>query len=292
MTRLNGSTLFRGTLVLVAAVGMAASIAQAQPPANDPLKGPKVQPRDVPGDHGQFGEARKDKKGGNVEIPRPMFMRIINATLGADDAAVDIKLTDAQREKIKTLNDDFEKKAREYRQAHAKEFAEMQKEMGGAPGRGGADRKPGKGAGDAPAKRQAPDAAKPGDEMAPAKEMTPEQREKVIDKYRELREGAPMPEDVRTAIWTQLSDPQKKAVQTKIDAVRDDMLKRRADAETQRKLKKQGDGDSKQDAKREEMRKKLEGMTPEEREKAIQEMRKRRQDKQPGEPLPAPTPPK
>ena len=286
MTRLNGSTLFRGTLALVAAVGMAASIAQAEPPANDPLKGPKVQPRDVPGDRGQFGEARKDRKGGSAEIPQVMFMRIINATLGADDAAADIKLTDAQREKIKSLNDEFEKKAREYRQAHAKEFAEMQKEMGpaqrpGKPGKGGGDKQPG------------PDAnspAKPAD--APENQMSPEQREKVMEKFRELREGAPKPEDVRTAIWTQLCDPQKKAVQVKIDAVRDEMLKRRAEAETQKKLKKQGEDNSKRDAKREEIQKKLEGMTPEEREKALQEMRKRRQNKQPGEPLPAPTPPK
>lgn len=283
MTRWS-TTVIRSTLALVASVGLAASIVNAEPPA-DPLKGPKVEPRNVPGDHGQFGDGRKDRKAATPEIPHQAFMRMINATLG-DQAPADLKLSDDQKAKIKSLSEDFEKKARDYRQQHANEFADMQKDMGGRPGA-----KPGKPGKDGE-KAKRPDAAPP-TEMAP--EMTPEQREKLAEKYRELRANAPKPEDARTAIWAQLNDAQKKAVQAKIDAFRDEAIKRRADAETKKKLNKNDGKDGKDGAanpKREEIRKKLEGMTPEEREKYLAELRKRRQNQQPGEPKPAPTEPK
>jgi hypothetical protein len=212
-------------LALAAGLGLSFSGAFAQDakPAS-PLKGPTVTDRNVPGSPEDFGMGANRRFGDRV--PPEVFRRAIGV-LTAEDAPADLRATPEQRAKFKEMVEGFEDSVRSYRKSHAKKIEELRKAAG--------DLRPGERPGQ---RRQQPGRD---DEMKAQAELTPEQqkaREEARAKLRELMAGAPKIEDVYTKVWTELSDPQRTAVQAELDKWREEQAKKREDDYVRRQMDK------------------------------------------------------
>lgn len=207
------------TLLALSAVSSVVSPIFGQPNDQDAsaLKGPAVIDRNVPGAGGDFGMDRAP--GRRLErVPPDVFRRAI-AVLSADDAPADIRATPEVRAMIRTLVDGFEQEVRAFRRENAKEL-EALRLAAGEPARRGADRA-----------RQSDDAMK---ELSPAEQKA---RDDARLKLRELTARGPKIEDVYTKVWTELTEPQRAAVQAKLDEWRDKEAKRREDEYVRRRTK-------------------------------------------------------
>jgi hypothetical protein len=224
------------TLVLV--TGLALSLgagALAQPPQpqpqGDPLGGPQVRDRQVPGVNGTFGEPGGEKKRfvNENKLP-PRAFRDAMETILSPEAPDNLRVTDEQRTRYRGWMDDFQKSVAAYMKEHQAELAELRKSAG-EPGR-----RPGgpKGQGnDNPPPQNPPmdDSGKPRDEkdIAAARE-----------RLQSIMQGAPKIEDLYTKIWTELTPDQKKAVDSKLDEFRARQAKEREDRYVEQRMKKKG----------------------------------------------------
>ncbi len=223
-------SLQRAATVLVLAAGFASpTLAQTDAP-KPALRGPEVKDREVPGFAADFG-APDQRRRFMDRIPPEVYRQAL-AVLTADDAPADVRASAEQETRIKGMTADFEAEVRAYREAHKDEFAELRKQGGGPPREG---RRPGAGN---------PNEIPPlrADEMMSPEQKAERQRsEGARTKLRELMEGAPKPEALYTRIWAELSEPQKKAVQAKLDEFKADQAKRREEQYVRQRTAKKGE---------------------------------------------------
>lgn len=265
-------------LALLVASG--APVAFAEPASGEPvLQGPKVTDGGVPGTRRNFGDGQSgDPKQRLADRPVPQreFMRAIGA-LRDDKTPENLRLTDDQQAKIKSINQEFEQSMSEFRQAHKGEFEEMRGQFGD---RGRPPRPPqGKADADGEPMMPPPDAPKPPEGKAP--------NEAARQKFEELRAQAPNPKDAQAKIFAVLSDEQKPLVQERLETIKKDMAERglegRAREEVRRRLQKQNGPDGAQrkfdpENLPPQLKERLANMTPEEREQAMQKIRERFQN--------------
>jgi hypothetical protein len=210
-------------LVLAATLALCAGLAQAQDTKKDkdqPLKGPAVTDRNVPGAAPDFGMGANRRFG--ERVPPEVFRRALGV-LTSDDAPADIRATPEQREKFKEMVDNFESAVRKFRQENAKELAELRKAAGEQPGRGRDADRP---------RRPRAQREKSMSDMSETENLTPEQqkvRDNARAKLRELQAAAPKIEDVYTKVWAELAAPQRDAVQSELDKWREGQSERRMD---------------------------------------------------------------
>lgn len=203
----------RSFLALLTIASLAAA-AVAQPPTKDAqppaLGGPTVtDPGPAPGasptlDGGQRGD-RKDKP---QLIPHRVFMKALHDALDHPDD-MSLALSSEQSTKIDAANKAYENAQAAYMRDHRDQLEELRKNglsraaITEARGKGGANK------GNLKAKG------------ASSADTTPEQRQALLQRAKELRDGAPKPDDTRAAIWAVLTQPQKDAVEAKLQAFRD-----------------------------------------------------------------------
>jgi hypothetical protein len=215
---------------LMMAAGFASAVALAQPQnapggPND-LGGPKVDPQRIPGQRDTFAPRDRRPVAGQ-EIPGRAFQRILNEALG-EKAPEAVRATPEQTEKFKAVTQEFEASVRAYQEQHREELQRLR-----AAGIGGEQR---------PARRETDgdkggprDGRPAGDPM-----MSDEERNKLAERAREIRENAPKASDVQTKIWAMLREDQQKAVQVGIDKFRADEQKRRDEDYLRRRAGKDG----------------------------------------------------
>lgn len=185
------------------------SLAQATGAPTEPaLKGPEVRDRKVPGVEGKFGEGgnEKNKLQSEQRIP-PRVYKDALGTLKNDDAPADVRLSEAQAAKLKSIMDEFEASSKAFMQANRDKIAELRRAReSDEGGKGGTSR----------------------------------------TAYRELMQQAPKVEDAWTKVWAELSPAQQKAVDARLDEFRSRASQMRQDEYVQkrlnRKLDKPGNG--------------------------------------------------
>lgn len=324
------------SLVLAAGCCVSAAVGQTQQPtkpavaptATPALKGPDVKDRNVPGVAPDFGMTVEGKRRFADRMPPEIFRKALGV-LTAADAPADIRATDEQRETFRTSVEGFEQQVREYRKSHASEIAELRKAAGEIGPAGGKERPNGKGSKDAGGGGgggSPNEMSGPGEAM---KELTPDeqkQRDEARVKLRTLMEGAPKIEAVYTQVWASLSDPQKKAVETKLDEYKAEQAKNREEAYVRQRAAKKApqpvDGSTAKPSevaperpvvrpnverskinpeRRERLMRFFEQLSPEEQEQLLNRLEERFKDRVPGEkpgepgkarrqPKPAPNP--
>lgn len=196
---------------------------------SDPLGGPSVKDRDMPGGRGKFGKGAGER--GRPEHPGMRFAAFLGAvrSLNGPDAPDNVRPSDEQIDAVRTVAEEFRAKAEEFRAAHAEEIEQLQKEAGIEPGEFG----PGPGGPGGPGgprdenakphgkarekmKERARDRAQGGE----PKEITPEQQA-AREKLRALREQGPNPEEYRAVIWKMLSPEQQQYVEERLGEMRE-----------------------------------------------------------------------
>ncbi len=189
------------------AIGLSAA-AHADQPAN-PLGGPSVETKVAPGSNGTFGSgAGSAKARGEREIPAREFMRAVETALGAD-APEGVRATPELEQKIRAIGSEFAAAQRAYMQQNREALAQMRQL-------------------ERPAKKDANKPDAPGDESMKGTEpaMSDEDRAALIERLREVRDKAPKAADAHTKVWALLSEPQRAAVQVKLDALHKEMQER------------------------------------------------------------------
>ncbi len=212
-----------------------AGVAMAQPPSpaqSDPLRGPEVRDRQVPGVNGSFGEPGGDKKRfvNENRLP-PRVFRDAMQTIMSPDAPENLRLTEEQRTRYHGWMDDFQKTVGEYMKQHREELGELRRKAGeNGPRRANGGGGDGGGQGDQPRPAMNPDEMKaPMDEKEVAS---------ARERLQSLMAGAPKIEDLYTRIWTELKPDQQKAVDEKIAEFRVQQAKEREDNYVKQKSKK------------------------------------------------------
>lgn len=193
---------------LIAALSSGA-LAQNEPSKGSPaapLSGPGVKDRDVPGTAGRFGE-REGGKFAQREIPHRAFMEALRQAIGPE-APVDIRVSAEQQDKIRTLDREFAESMREFMKANPEAGDLLRRDLRGRPARDG-KKNP-----------QAPDAMKAQDEPSEA------EMQALRERAEEMRSKAPQAGDVRTKIWTILSEKQQAAVQARLDTLKEELRAR------------------------------------------------------------------
>jgi hypothetical protein len=197
---------------LLAVVALSAGLSAACVHADDaPLKGPPVSERDVPGVVPSFGEPGEMQRRMGERLPPQAVREAIRSAVLADDADPALKATPEQKQQLETIVADFEKSAREFRQANAKQVEELRRQVGPrGPRDGGAE--------------------------------TPETPERAAarEKLREIQAQAPKPEDALTKVWAVLRPEQKKAVETELSTLRDKMARERQEDYVRRNARRAG----------------------------------------------------
>lgn len=212
------------TFALLAVVGLSLSAFSAPALADEPpLKGPKVQDRNVPGVDARFSEEGREgaRRGAVDRLPPRVFRDALDVVL-ASDAPANLRVADDKRQTIETLISDFEQSSRAYAQQNREKMQELRKKAGefnrpkrpGQPAEGANSEKPGAG----------------GESIAAREEL------------RTLMAGAPKVEDVQTKIWAELNAEQQKAVDAKLQEFRDKASEMRQDQYVKQKLGSKGGG--------------------------------------------------
>ncbi|MBL8759602.1 MAG: hypothetical protein JNK35_14375 [Phycisphaerae bacterium] len=261
-------------VAMVVACGLAAPVwGQAQ--ATQPLQGPKVVDRDVPGTKGEFGTPQTDKRSREREIPHRAFMEALKRATGPD-AAEGVRLSDAQREKILAIDAEHRSAMEAFLKANA----------------AGAD-------GDALRRAIRERAAKAEKGKKPGEgAMTGEEAAAMRERFEALREGAPKAGDARAKIWAELNEAQRSAVTARLEEFKARVQERMNEEYVQKRVKqKTGGGGEGVDAKgrpgaggvdlprargervpaefRERLMGLVERMSPEQREMLIERLRER-----------------
>lgn len=198
-------------LVVVAGLAVPVGSVSGQTAGAPVLKGPTVTERNVPGADDKFGMGMGDRRG--ERVPPEVFRRAIAVILD-ENAAAKLRATPEQREEIRKLVDGFEESVRKYRRQHAKEIAELREA-----------------AGEIARERNAGEMRTDGADLS-SEEL--KKREEAKAKLRELQGAGPKIESVYTKVWTDLSEPQRVAVEKVLDGWRAEQAKRREDAYVRR----------------------------------------------------------
>jgi hypothetical protein len=187
------------------------------PPA---LKGPEVSDRNVPGATPDFGMGANGRRFAE-RLPPDVFRRAVGVLMGPD-APEDIRASEELQATIKAHIDGFEASVRKFRRDNAKELEALRAAAG----------------------EPATDRRRPQADRAKAmQDLTPEQqkaRDEARVKLRELTASGPKIEDIYTKIWTELSEPQREAVQGKLDEWRKEQSARREDEYVRRQTARMG----------------------------------------------------
>lgn len=245
--QLRNRCLVRGSFCLVAAcaaVGLAASSGRAQSksvdPPNEPvLKGPEVKDRDVPGVAGAFGTGTGARRMAE-RIPPDALRGALGVLLG-DDVAPELRASQEQETRIRAIGEEFRAAQRAYMAEHRAELIELRREAN-LTGRGAQeiDRAIGRARpGDAPRERPRQRDAEPSMQQEGGMTMddaTEERQDAARQRLRLIMEGAPRVEDFYTRIWESLSEPQRKAVDGKLDEWRAAEAKRREEAYVRQRM--------------------------------------------------------
>jgi hypothetical protein len=272
MTPMRSITLMRSAALGAALVLVTLSgTAQAQD-SDAPLKGPKVKDTGVPGENRKFGEGGGQRERMEARVPHRLFVRAFDV-LKSDDAAADVRLTDAQETSLKKIDDGFKAEVQAFQKEHRDEVTALRDQLppqerrridaflnGGRPQgdakRGGEGRK-GKPEGD-------------------AKKATSEEAEAARSRLREIMADAPKPADSHAAMFAVLTESQRPLVTKELERLQGEAKKREGQGA--------GAGD------REQMRERLKNLPPEERERVLREMREKRQGEGKGKPADADDP--
>src|SRR5690606_15380882 len=131
---------------LVAAAGLCVSAAgawgqmdAAPPPMGEEgaaLGGPDVEPREVPGVRGRFGEGVEGERGRWADRIPPHAMREALGAIMREDAPEDVRARPEQREAIRAHMRAFEEQMRGFVREHRDEFRSLREEGGGRRGPG------------------------------------------------------------------------------------------------------------------------------------------------------------
>jgi hypothetical protein len=276
--------MIKPTLVILTAVFFAGQ-AIAQDQAAPPLGGPAVKERKIPGVQSSFGGGAKPGKDGRG-IPPEVLQKAIG-TLDQEQTPADARLTDAQRDRIKELSDEFKDAVEAYRTEHRSEVEEVRRVLGRRGDR-----------------RERPKAKGPeGDQGMAPEPVSPEQADRIAAaraKLADLRANAPNPQDLQTRIWNELTESQRAIVQSELGKWMTEREQDKAREFVRQRLSKNGPGRGfpGDDQLPPKLRERLARLSPEERERALQRLRerlreegaRRRGSSQPPEPPPAPPP--
>ena len=217
---------------------LSASTALAQPvhdpKSPDPLRGPSVTDRNVPGVNGSFGEPGGDKKKflGETRLPPRIFRDALD-TIMSPNATENLRVTDEQRTRYQSWMDDFQKSVGAYMKDHRDELNELRR-------RGGEPRRPGQNGARPPEGQNKPGNS---DEMmkpdgTPPTSADPKETGAARERFQSLMAGAPKIEELYTKIWTELKPDQQKAVDAKLDEFRAQQAKDREENYVRQKTKK------------------------------------------------------
>ncbi|MBC7835137.1 MAG: hypothetical protein H7Y88_08550, partial [Phycisphaerales bacterium] len=222
----------------------AAALAQSAPPQPDPsqraLRGPDVKDRHVPGADVPFGGARAGRFADR--IPPPAFAEALQI-LSAPDAPADIKASEAQIEKFKLLREEFASQRRAYMQEHHDDFEALRSNAGErrqGRGRPGPDGLP-----EGTPRNQRPDQRLDMmDEPAPS-DRAPNgagkaERQTARARLAEIEKGAPRHEDLYKKVWVELTEPQRTAVQSKLDEFKAEQARGREDRYVKQRVGERG----------------------------------------------------
>lgn len=244
--QIDNRSKFRGMLcvgVAWAAVGLTASaaLAQSKPGGDKPLepvlKGPEVKDRDVPGVAGAFGTGARRMA---ERIPPEVLREALGVLLG-EDVAPDLRASEEQATRIRAIGEEFRAAQRAYMAEHRAELIELRREAN-LTGRGAQeiDRAIGRARpGDAPRERSRQRDTEPTMEQEgsmPMDSAAQEKQDAARQRLRTIMEGAPRVEDFYTRIWESLTEPQRKAVDGKLDEWRAAEDKRREEAYVRQRM--------------------------------------------------------
>lgn len=245
---LRNRCMVRGSLCVVAAcgvVGLAASAGWAQSksggdkPTDPVLKGPEVKDRDVPGVAGAFGSGTGARRMAE-RIPPEALREALGVLLG-EDVAPELRASEEQETRIRAIGEEFRAAQRAYMAEHRAELIELRRDAN-LTGRGAQeiDRAIGRARpGDAPRERPRQREAEPAMEQDGAMTMdtaTEEKQDAARQRLRLIMEGAPRVEDFYTRVWESLTEPQRKAVDGKLDEWRAAEDKRREEAYVRQRM--------------------------------------------------------
>jgi len=305
--------LVRNAVITAACLALLAGTAAGQDrkpaPGNrgEPaLKGPPVREGGVPGEQRRFagGGEGGPKERMQRDIPHRAFVRAFEV-LRRDEAGEDVRLTQRQDEKLRSLGEGFREEMEDYRAEHRKEVEKLARQLppedrrrvegflngprepgaregqqrggpgGGQRGPGGQERRP-EGDMDAPPRQGRPNQGEKPDRRPEGDDA---QAQEARQRLKEIMEGAPRAADVHAKMFSVLTAEQRPLVEKELERVRGELERRRSmggpDGE---RPNGQGPGPGGADGPRmsEEGRERLKNMSPEERERFKQEVRERR----------------
>lgn len=230
----SSASSFRSRIAVLAIAALTAAAAGQPRPAEqpDPLSGPKVRGRDVPGVEGRFG----GEPAGPQRARRALPVRVFEEALGAlrgPEAPADLRLSVEQEERVDALLEDYRARVRAYLREHRGEL-------------GGAAREPLRRAlreGRAPRRRGGPDAPA----MEPGRPMEGEERAR--ERLAELRQNMPRFDDWQVKVWAELRQDQRKAVESRMEEMRRQIRERMGEEYVQRRVRaREGEPAARQDA--------------------------------------------
>ncbi len=216
-------TAFRETLMaaLVATTAWTAARAQSEPA----LKGPEVKDHEVPGVREQFADGEDVGKGmRQVRMPMPVFLDALKGIQG-DEAPAAVRATPELETKVKELIQKFEADRRAYMTGHREEIRKLRQE--------GSTKAPQQGTGEGVMSESA----------AQGQGKPRAARQASLEKLRELEKGAPKVEDLYKQVWEQLSEPQRQAVDARLNVWRERAAKEREERYVQERVNRKAQGE-------------------------------------------------
>jgi hypothetical protein len=205
----------RGLVPAAVCIALAAGAAQAQQPAGDadPLTGPRVVDRDMPGDGDTFGESKLAPR---EMRERPVGPRqYLRALRSLGEAEVDLALSPGQEDVIRGILEQHRADVQAYRDANAEQIAQLRDAAGlndmrqrGPRGERGPRGQRG--------------------ERGERPEPTPEQQA-AREQLRALMQAGPSFEDAQAAVWAVLSAEQQAELSAELERLQAEAEQRRAD---------------------------------------------------------------
>lgn len=254
-----GGVVAGGVLALSLLAGQALAQAGGQPgKGGDPLKGPPVRDRGVAGEPrrlsgGGGGDRRENVK---RDFPHPMFMRVFD-TLRSDSTAEGLRLTEAQEDSIRVLDQEFGEEMDAYREKHKGEVMALRNDLApedrrkldglmraaGRSGRPDGER-PGRPDGKRPGKQGdrpeggppagGPDSMMEGDAPMEGGKPDPEKAAAAREKVKAIIEGAPKAADTHVKMMAILSAEQRAEFDKNLAKARAEFDKRNDPREIER----------------------------------------------------------
>lgn len=226
------------------------------PTSPDPLRGPPVQDRNVPGVDDRFGDDAPGARRREPRINHRAFMESVRS-LASDSTPQADRLTPEQQDQVRAVEQDFRAAMQAFRAEHQDELEQLRRdaglpplptpppppeatgeeaqkaapsrpEAGGPPASRGAPRDIEEGRGPAQARRAGGDGATPGarrgghagedDKGArPAGPRRGEANPEARQRLADLMKTGPKPEDYHTRIWALLTEPQQALLRQRLD---------------------------------------------------------------------------